>query len=65
VAKHKDKPEIEHTHPGGDQPHTHEGMAEHTHGASTGATGGETVQLREEELRATKRPVQTGQVGIR
>ena len=54
--------------------HTHEAH-DHTHGASMEATapaqgtvraeGEQTVQLREEELRANKETVQAGEVGVR
>ena len=78
MARNQDE-DVEHTHEGGDRPHTHERMEEHTHGvgsgtsargeamrgASTRETGGETIRLREEELQAQKRPVETGAVGIR
>jgi len=47
-----------HDHPGADQPHEHN---EHRHATEQ---VGETVQLREEELRARTREVETGRVQL-
>ena len=62
-----------HEHPGGDQPHRHgEGDQLATHGTGEGGARGQidpsmaerTVQLREEELRARKQPVEQGRVQV-
>lgn len=58
-----------HQHPDGNVPHRHgEGDELATHGSGDAARrqeGEQTVQLREEELRARKTPVEAGTVSVR
>lgn len=55
-----DEAEVIHSHPGADRPHTHA-----PHEQQPEATGEmETLQLREEQLRARTTPVETGRVQL-
>jgi uncharacterized protein (TIGR02271 family) len=56
-----------HEHPGGDVPHRHsEGdeLAVHGDDSTTREPSGKTLELREEQLRARKQPLETGRVSI-
>ena len=66
----RDNEEVQHEHPGGDRPHTHDEERSTTRGemlreTSAREEGGRSVELREEELQARRRPVEAGEVQVR
>jgi uncharacterized protein (TIGR02271 family) len=64
----KEADEVEHAHLGGQRPHAHEDVGttrDTARAARTRDEVGEKIQLREEELRVHKEPMQTGEVRIR